>query len=134
MDGEKLEGAKKKSVTLYKLDFTKCSLCGSCVEACRDAAIRYSHAYNSASLNKEYFIMDLFAKLQAESQAAGVPPAAPAAPVKTEPVAPAQTQTPAPPAGGSQTLSAISPAATAPKSAPTTDAPVKNEPVKANAP
>ena len=34
VDGAKLEGQKKKSVTEYKLDFTKCSLCGSCVEAC----------------------------------------------------------------------------------------------------
>lgn len=76
VDGAKLEGAKKKSVTVYKLDFTKCSLCGSCVEACRDAAIRYSRDYNLAGLHKEEFIMDLFAKLEAEGQAAGVAPAA----------------------------------------------------------
>ena len=41
VEGAKLDGAKKKSVTQYVLDFTKCSLCGSCVEACRDGAIRY---------------------------------------------------------------------------------------------
>jgi ferredoxin len=75
VDGAKLDGAKKKSVTEYKLDFTKCSLCGSCVEACRDGAIRFSRDYNLAGLNKEEFIMDLFAKLQAEAQAAGVQPA-----------------------------------------------------------
>ena len=34
VEGAKLDGAKKKSVTEYKLDFTKCSLCGSCVEVC----------------------------------------------------------------------------------------------------
>jgi NADH-quinone oxidoreductase subunit I len=96
VDGVKLEGEKKKSVTLYKLDFTKCSLCGACVEACRDAAIRYSRDYNLAGLNKEDYIMDLFAKLQAEQQAAGAPPPAsePAARVKTEPAAPAQARTP----------------------------------------
>jgi NADH-quinone oxidoreductase subunit I len=93
VEGAKLEGAKKKSVTEYKLDFTKCSLCGSCVEACRDGAIRYSRAYNLAGLSKEEYIMDLFAKLQAEAQAAGVTPEtpAPAKPVQTEPAAPAQT-------------------------------------------
>jgi NADH-quinone oxidoreductase subunit I len=98
VDGAKLEGAKKKSVTVYKLDFTKCSLCGSCVEACRDGAIRFSRDYNLAGLSKEAFIMDLFAKLQAEAQAAGVPPAAPAPakPAKTEPAAPAETRTPPP--------------------------------------
>jgi NADH-quinone oxidoreductase subunit I len=90
VDGAKLDGAKKKSVTVYKLDFTKCSLCGSCVEACRDGAIRFSRDYNLAGLNKEDFIMDLFHKLEAEAQAAGVPTAAPAPAelVKTEPTAP----------------------------------------------
>jgi NADH-quinone oxidoreductase subunit I len=66
VEGAKLEGAKKKSVTNYILDFTKCSLCGSCVEACRDGAIRYSHEYNLASTNKEDYIMDLFKRLETE--------------------------------------------------------------------
>jgi NADH-quinone oxidoreductase subunit I len=66
VEGAKLDGAKKKSVTNYILDFTKCSLCGSCVEACRDGAIRYSHEYNLASLNKEDYIMDLFKRLETE--------------------------------------------------------------------
>ena len=66
VEGAKLEGAKKRSVTQYILDFTKCSLCGSCVEACRDGAIRYSHEYNLASTNKEDYIMDLFQRLENE--------------------------------------------------------------------
>jgi NADH-quinone oxidoreductase subunit I len=66
VEGAKLEGAKKKSVTQYVLDFTKCSLCGSCVEACRDGAIRFSREYNLASTNKEDYIMDLFKRLEAE--------------------------------------------------------------------
>ena len=70
VDGAKLDGAKKKSVTQYVLDFTKCSLCGSCVEACRDGAIRYSHAYNLASTKKEDYIMDLFKRLEDERLAA----------------------------------------------------------------
>jgi NADH-quinone oxidoreductase subunit I len=70
VEGAKLEGAKKKSVTQYVLDFTKCSLCGSCVEACRDGAIRYSHEYNLASTRKEDYIMDLFKRLEDERLAA----------------------------------------------------------------
>jgi NADH-quinone oxidoreductase subunit I len=66
VEGAKLEGAKKKSVTNYILDFTKCSLCGSCVEACRDGAIRFSHEYNLASTNKDDYIMDLFQRLENE--------------------------------------------------------------------
>ena len=71
VDGAKLEGAKKKSVTSYTLDFTKCSLCGSCVEACRDGAIRFSRDYNLAATSKEDFVMDLFKRLQDEAQTAG---------------------------------------------------------------
>ncbi len=70
VEGAKLDGAKKKSVTNYVLDFTKCSLCGSCVEACRDGAIRYSHEYNLASTKKEDYIMDLFKRLEDERLAA----------------------------------------------------------------
>ncbi len=70
VDGAKLEGAKKKSVTLYQLDFTKCSLCGSCVEACRDGAIRFSREFNLASTSKDEFVMDLFKRLEAEREAA----------------------------------------------------------------
>jgi len=66
VDGIKPEGAKRKTVTSYRLDFTKCSLCGSCVEACRDGAIRFSREYNLASTRKEEFIMDLFKRLEAE--------------------------------------------------------------------
>jgi NADH-quinone oxidoreductase subunit I len=66
VEGAKLEGAKKRSVVAYKLDFTKCSLCGSCVEACRDGAIRFSREFNLASTNKDDFVMDLFKRLEAE--------------------------------------------------------------------
>ena len=87
VDGAKLDGAKKKSVTQYKLDFTKCSLCGSCVEACKSNAIRFSKAYNLASTNKDEFIMDLFRKLETEGQGSEPPkPAASeTAPARTEP-------------------------------------------------
>ena len=105
VEGAKLDGAKKKSVTNYILDFTKCSLCGSCVEACRDGAIRYSHEYNLASTNKEDYIMDLFQRLETERVQAekegkvfppapppGVSPSAPA-PAAAAPTAP-QAQAP----------------------------------------
>jgi NADH-quinone oxidoreductase subunit I len=65
VEGIKPEGARRKTVTSYRLDFTKCSLCGSCVEACRDGAIRFSREYNLAGTRKEDFIMDLFQRLEA---------------------------------------------------------------------
>ena len=60
-------------MTEYKLDFTKCSLCGSCVEACRDNAIRYTHQYNLASTNREDFIMDLFKRMEDDAKASPMP-------------------------------------------------------------
>ncbi len=106
VEGVKLEGAKKRSVSSYKLDFTKCSLCGSCVEACRDGAIRFSREYNLASWNKEDYMMDLFKRLEDEAREAGIvpqpiaPASAPAADAsksepKLKPVEPPAAPTPA---------------------------------------
>ena len=62
--GEKVEGEKKKVLTKYVLDFTKCSLCGSCVESCNFNAIEYSKEYNLASTRREDFIFDLLKRLE----------------------------------------------------------------------
>jgi NADH-quinone oxidoreductase subunit I len=120
VEGAKLDGAKKKSVTQYILDFTKCSLCGSCVEACRDGAIRFSREYNLASTNKDDYIMDLFKRLEHErleaERAEGrvIPPSPPA------PVAPASSPASSPvgqasPPAGSP---GVSPGATSAPQAP----------------
>jgi NADH-quinone oxidoreductase subunit I len=88
VEGIKPEGAKRKTVTTYRLDFTKCSLCGSCVEACRDNAIQFSREYNLAGTRKEDFIMDLFKRLEAQRIEADRLDAS-RAPSKPEPAAPA---------------------------------------------
>ena len=62
--GVKPEGEKKKVLTKYIHDFTKCSLCGSCVESCNFNAIEYSKEYNLASTRKEDFIFDLLKRLE----------------------------------------------------------------------
>ncbi len=68
VEGARLEGEKKKSVTDYRLDFTRCSLCGACVEACPSNAIRFSKNYNLASTSKEDYVFDLVARLKAEKR------------------------------------------------------------------
>jgi len=68
VEGAKLDGDKRKSVTRYVLDFTKCSLCGSCVEVCKSNAIRFGRDYNLASTRKEDFILDLFKRLEVEAK------------------------------------------------------------------
>ena len=62
--GEKLEGAKKKTLTSYKLDFTKCSLCGMCVESCPTDALTFSHDYNLAGYDEAEYHFDLVRRLK----------------------------------------------------------------------
>ena len=66
--GAKPEGEKKKVLTRYILDFTTCSLCGSCVESCNFNALRFSNEYNLASTNKDDFIMDLLKRLEEQNR------------------------------------------------------------------
>jgi NADH-quinone oxidoreductase subunit I len=67
VEGLKREGEKKKSVTEFKLDFTKCSLCGSCVEVCSTDALDFSKDYNLASTSKQEFCqIDLLQRLASE--------------------------------------------------------------------
>lgn len=62
--GKKPEGEKKKALTKYVLDFTTCSLCGTCIESCNFDAIQFSKDYNLASTRKEDYIFDLLKRLE----------------------------------------------------------------------
>ena len=62
--GEKMEGQKKKSLVLFELDFTTCSLCGTCVEVCPVNALEYSQEYNLAAFSKEAFHFDILKRLE----------------------------------------------------------------------
>ena len=64
VEGIKREGEKRKSVTEFALDFSKCSLCGSCVEACKSEAIQFSKEYNVATFSREEFLIDLVKRLE----------------------------------------------------------------------
>ena len=55
---------KKKVLSKYELDFTKCSLCGQCVESCNFEALEFSKEYNLASTRKEDFHFDLLKRLK----------------------------------------------------------------------
>ncbi len=68
LDGKKNESGKGKVLTRYILDFTKCSLCGSCVESCNFNALRFSKEYNLASFDKNDFIMDLMKRLEEQNR------------------------------------------------------------------
>ena len=64
LDGQKAEGAPRKSLTTYVLDFTTCSLCGQCVESCKFDALEFSREYNLASFDKGDYVMDLLKRLK----------------------------------------------------------------------
>ena len=86
LDGVKREGEKRKSVSKYELDFTKCSLCGSCVEICASDALEFSKAYNVVSLSRDDFShLDLYQQIAAQEKAwaATHPPQAPAVAMPT---------------------------------------------------
>ena len=76
VEGAKLEGAKTKSVTEYKLNFTTCSLCGSCIEACPFDAIQFSKVYNVVGTSRSDFAhMDLVKQFEEKRQSWTPPPA-----------------------------------------------------------
>ncbi|MFH0907287.1 MAG: NADH-quinone oxidoreductase subunit I [bacterium] len=86
VEGVKPEGAKRKFANLYSLDFTKCSLCGACVEVCPFDAIRFSRDYNLASTNASDYVMDLYKTMKEievpKKPEAPKPPVKPPAPEK----------------------------------------------------
>ncbi len=53
--GKKPEGAKRKMTDKFELDFTKCSLCGLCVEVCPVNALDFSRDYALASYTHHDF-------------------------------------------------------------------------------
>lgn len=64
LTGAKPEGAKRKVLTKYTLDFTRCSLCGLCVDSCKPSAIAFSNNYNLAGTSKEHYIFDLKTRME----------------------------------------------------------------------
>lgn len=66
VDGVKMEGEKRKSPTVFDLDYTLCSLCGACVEVCPTDALDYSKSYNLASTSRNTYHYDLLQRLLGE--------------------------------------------------------------------
>jgi len=62
--GEKREGVKGMVLVRYQLDFSKCSLCGTCVEVCPTDALAFCPEYRHVGFQREDFHYDLLAMLE----------------------------------------------------------------------
>jgi len=109
LEGEKPEGAKKKVLTEYRLDFTKCSLCANCVEACPTSALEFSQEYQLAGLSRHEFHLDLVQRFRDRCREMGVEP-------KIADLTPVPAKEPV--AGDEGEAGAKKPAKKAPKEAP----------------
>ncbi len=76
--------AAKKAPGVWTLDFTLCSLCGTCVAVCPVDSLEYSsNVYICSRDRKDFSNMDMLARLRAQAPA-GAGKAAPAAPAQGE--------------------------------------------------
>ena len=64
VQGIKPRAKSDKVATHYFFDFTRCSLCGLCVEICPTQTLKYSTEYQLASENRWDGVIDLIARLE----------------------------------------------------------------------
>lgn len=65
---------------LFLIDFSRCSLCGLCVETCPRKALRFSHMYEQCGDSRRVAVVDLVARQKALAAAGCAPAAARPAP------------------------------------------------------
>ncbi len=63
VQGEKQKEKGPKTLTSYVIDFSKCSLCGLCVEICPTATLEYSKEYELVGDTRADCQIDLMARL-----------------------------------------------------------------------
>ena len=54
VDGDKVDGIKKKRATHFEMDFALCSLCGLCIDACPTETLEYSKLYDEAGYTRNW--------------------------------------------------------------------------------
>lgn len=64
VEGVKMKEKGPKTLTDYVIDFSKCSLCGICVEICPTATLQYSREYELVGETREDCRIDLLARLK----------------------------------------------------------------------
>jgi len=64
VQGVKLREKGPKTATNYVIDFSKCSLCGLCVEICPTQTLQYSREYELVGETRADCMIDLLARLK----------------------------------------------------------------------
>lgn len=64
VQGEKQKEKGPKTLTSYVIDFSKCSLCGLCVEICPTSTLKYSREYELVGDTRDDCQIDLIARLE----------------------------------------------------------------------
>lgn len=77
--------AAPKNPGAYEYDFTYCSLCACCIEACPVNSIAFSHELYLSGTRREDFKIDLLARLKRQAANAPAKPAKIPAPASAEP-------------------------------------------------
>jgi len=72
--GEKVKKKVSKEPEKFLYDYTLCSLCGTCVEACPGGSLRFSSQAYLAGPDKSEFVMNLLEKLAEQSRPGGNAP------------------------------------------------------------
>ncbi|NSW87243.1 MAG: 4Fe-4S binding protein [Syntrophobacteraceae bacterium] len=64
VQGVKEQAKSPKVATHYVIDFTRCSLCGLCVETCPTQTLEYSKEYDLVGETRWDGVIDLMARLE----------------------------------------------------------------------
>lgn len=54
VDGDKVDGIRKKRATHFEMDFALCSLCGLCIDACPTDTLEYSRLYDEVGYTRHW--------------------------------------------------------------------------------
>jgi formate hydrogenlyase subunit 6/NADH:ubiquinone oxidoreductase subunit I len=65
VQGLKAQASDHNRARYFFIDFSRCSLCGLCVEVCPENALRFSYEYEQAYTSRYGPVVDLMARLHA---------------------------------------------------------------------
>lgn len=62
VQGQKENASARNQACFYFIEYSRCSLCGLCVETCPQQALQFSREYDQAGSGRYYAVSDLMAR------------------------------------------------------------------------